>query len=513
MDAGSEGAIVPFSKQVPFVARLLLNGGWMSRSEGKSATAGALRSGPGLFSGLSAKILTLTMLFVLLAEVVIFVPSIAAMRLRWLQDRLSAAAAAGIVIDALQPADLPEKARDETLMAAGARAIALRKDGMSQLLASTPINQPIDAVYNLAESAPVEEMRTALWTLLFGGDRLIRAYGPVGDSSMMIDMVLEETALRNAMLVYARDVAMLSILISVITSTLIFFAIDRIMIGRIQRLTQSMLGFAADPADPGRILKPEQGADELSIASRELSAMQMELHETLKQQRTLAELGLAVSKINHDMRNILATAQLLSDRLSDVEDPMVKSFAPKLIRTLDRAVGYTGEVLAYGQMSATVPRRALMPLLPLALEVRDNLGLDGTGGIFFEEHIEPELKVDADGEQLFRVLHNLTRNAHQALLAEGAGGLIRMRATRQGSMVIIRIEDTGPGLALKARENLFAAFRGAARAGGTGLGLAIARDLVTAHGGTIRLVDGEGRGTVFEFSIPDRDGVDSVENL
>lgn len=486
------------------------NGGLMSRTEGKAASPRVLQSGPGLFAGLSAKILSLTMLFVLLAEVLIFVPSVSAMRLRWLQDRLSAAAAAGIVIDALQPADLPEKARDETLMAAGARAIALRKDGMSQLLASKPISQPIGAVYNLAESAPFDEMRTALWTLIFGGERLIRAYGPVGDRSMVIDMVLEETALRDAMLIYARDMALLSILISLITATLIFFAIDRIMIRRIRKLTQSMLDFAADPADPVRILAPERGMDELSVASRELSSMQTNLQQTLEQQRTLAELGLAVSKINHDMRNILATAQLLSDRLSDVEDPMVKSFAPKLIRTLDRAVGYTSEVLAYGQMSAAVLRRAVTPLLPLVIEVRDNLGLDGTGGVYFDERVSPDLVVDADSEQLFRVLHNLARNAHQALLSEGAGGLIRISAERQGRVVVIRVEDNGPGLAAKARENLFAAFRGAARTGGTGLGLAIARDLVIAHGGMIRLIDGQARGATFELSIPDRDAAGTL---
>ena len=189
---------------------------------------------------------------------------------------------------------------------------------------------------------------------------------------------------------------------------------------------------------------------------------------------------------------------------------MVKSFAPKLIRTLDRAVGYTSEVLAYGQMSATVLRRALMPLLPLVIDVRDNLGLDGTGRIYFDGAVDPALTVDADGEQLFRVLHNLARNAHQALLTEGAGGLIRISASRQGSAVVIRVEDNGPGLAPKARENLFAAFRGAARSGGTGLGLAIARDLVIAHGGTIRLVEGTSRGTTFELTIPDREATGSA---
>ncbi len=66
------------------------------------------------------------------------------------------------------------------------------------------------------------------------------------------------------------------------------------------------------------ILKPSERQDELGIAERELAGMQGVLADTLRQQRRLADLGLAVSKINHDLRNILASAQLISDRLSDV---------------------------------------------------------------------------------------------------------------------------------------------------------------------------------------------------
>ncbi|MNL63269.1 Sensor histidine kinase TmoS [compost metagenome] len=73
-----------------------------------------------------------------------------------------------------------------------------------------------------------------------------------------------------------------------------------------------------------------------------------------------------------------------------------------------------------------------------------------------------------------------------------------------GSVVMIAIDDTGPGMPRKARENLFAAFRGSARSGGTGLGLAIARELVLAHGGTIALVEKPGPGTLFRIEIPDR---------
>lgn len=482
------------------------SGSGMDGRESAGVAAGAPRRKA--FRSLSAKLLGLTILFVLLAEVLIFVPSVSTMRLRWLNDRLSAAAAAGIVIDALQPADLPEKARNETLMAAGARAIALRRQGQSQLLAASPIDQPIEGVFDLGNTQPFDAMGEAVWTLLFGGNRLIRAFGPVGDSHMIIDMVLDETALRQAMLVYSRNVALLSILISLITSTLIFFAIDRLMIRRIRRLTLNMQTFARNPSDPSAVLVPETGADELALAGRHLASMQSDLQATLSQQKTLAELGLAVSKINHDMRNILATAQLLSDRLTDVDDPMVKSFAPKLIRTLDRAVGYTSEVLAYGQMAESVPRRTRLALLPLVQEVRDNLGLDPQGPIRFVDSIDPALEIDADGEQLFRVLHNLCRNAHQALASMGGGSdlVIEVSASRDGQGVRLIIDDTGPGMPAKARENLFLAFRGAARSGGTGLGLAIARDLVIAHGGTIGLVEKDSRGTRFSIYIPDRPG-------
>lgn len=476
----------------------------MTDRDAHSNPTGHPRHRPRILAGLSAKLLLLTVLFVLLAEVLIFIPSVANMRLRWLQDRLNSAAAAGIVIDALQPSDLPDKTRNETLMAAGAKAIALRREGTSQLLAASPIDQPIEGVFDLSSMNPGHAMSEALWTLVYGGNRLIRAFGPVGDTRMVIDMVLDETALRDAMLVYSRNVALLSVLISMITSTLIFFAIDRLMIRRIRRLTASMQGFAVDPSSAARIMRPETGSDELAVASQHLATMQTDLQKTLEQQRTLAELGMAVSKINHDMRNILATAQLLSDRLNDVDDPMVKAFAPKLLRTLDRAVSYTGEVLAYGQMAEAVPRRKRFALKALVHEVRDNLGIDPAAGIEFIDIIEPDVEIDGDSEQLFRVLHNLARNAHQALLGEGAGGRIEVSAARDGQGVLIRIDDTGPGMPAKARENLFAAFKGAARAGGTGLGLAIARDLVLAHGGTIELMDKSSKGTCFKVVIPDR---------
>ncbi|MDO9416401.1 sensor histidine kinase [Pararhizobium sp.] len=461
----------------------------------------------GLFGGLSGRLLWLTFLFVMIAEVLIFVPSVANMRMRWLEDKLNTAAAASVVIDGLQGVELPQAVQNDTLMATGTKAIVLRRQDTTRMVASSDLPQTIDQQFDLASITAPAAIRDAFDTLIFGGDRLMRIYGPVADSGMVIELVLADRGLRHAMFVYARNVFFLSIAISLIAAALIFFSINRILIHPIRKMTASMQAFAGDPADPARILVPAEGKDELAIAGRHLAIMQQQLQKTLKEQKNLADLGLAVSKINHDMRNILASAQLMSDRLASVDDPVVKRFAPKLLRTIDRAVGYTNEVLSYGRTTEAEPRRRFVELRGLIDEVSEMLAIDAQSGIEFEVGVPPDLKVDADSEQLFRVVHNICRNAVQALTNDADSLPVRrisVSALRTGSVVSISVDDTGRGMPQRARENLFAAFRGSARSGGTGLGLAIARELVLAHGGTIALVEKSTPGTLFRIELPDR---------
>ena len=153
------------------------------------------------------------------------------------------------------------------------------------------------------------------------------------------------------------------------------------------------------------------------------------------------------------------------------------------------------------------PRAGGCRLRHLVDEVQDLLGVDEAGSIEFVNAVEAGFEVDADSEQLFRVLTNLSRNAIQAMSADDAASVVRrltISAERIGSVSRILVTDTGPGLPRKARENLFAAFRGSARSGGTGLGLAIAHELVRAHGGSLELVESIGGRTVFSVSIPDQ---------
>jgi signal transduction histidine kinase len=460
-----------------------------------------------LARGLSTKLLLLTILFVLLAEILIFIPSIANFRLRWLQERLGTAAAVAVVLMQGDSASLPRAIQNDVLMSIGAKVVAVRDGGVKRLLVVADMPPEVDEHVDLAGTSALAAIRDALGTAFFGGNRMLRVFGKVGDSDKEFELIIPDEKLRDAMLIYSRNVAFLSLLISLITATLVFQAINWIMIRPVRIMTRSMLAFSEAPDDPNRVIRPEDRGDEIGVAERELADMQSRLQRTLAEQKHLADLGLAVSKINHDMRNILASAQLMSDRLAKVKDPTVQAFAPKLVRTLDRAVAYSKGVLDYGRTQEAAPARRRLRLRQLVDEVHSLLGIDPDGGIEFENGVDPAFEVDADSDQLFRVLTNLCRNAVEAMAGDRDAALVRrlaVSAERTGSVSRIFVMDTGPGLPQKARENLFAAFRGSARSGGTGLGLAIAHELVRAHGGSLELVESIGGRTVFAITIPDQ---------
>src|SRR5690606_33237541 len=436
----------------------------------------------------------------------IFIPSVANFGLQWMEQRLRSAALVAIVLLEGDPDRLSREASNDILMTTGVSAIAVRDGGTSRLLVVSQVPPAVDMHADLDNIGPLQAIAKTFGTLFFGGDRMLRIFGSIGSSPKQYEIIVPDRELRAALLVYARNVALLSLVISLITATLVFYAINRIMIRPIRMMTQSMLAFGAAPEDAARIIQPEDRSDEIGIAERELAAMQKTLYRTLGERKRLADLGLAVSKINHDMRNMLSSAQLMSDRLTQSVDPTVQSLAPRLVRTLDRAVSYTQGVLEYGRTQEAPPKRRRLRLNQLVEDLRATLAIDSANGVEFVNAVDPGLEIEADAEQLFRVLANLARNAVEAMSAEKDTALVRrltISAHREERSVEILVSDTAPGLPPKARENLFTAFRGGARSGGTGLGLAIAQELVRAHGGEISLKESRSGHTVFSILIPD----------
>lgn len=468
----------------------------------------APRHARGVRIGLSSKLLFLTILFVMLAEVLIYVPSIANFRLNWLNDRLAAAHTAALVLDAAPSGMVPESLAKRILQSIGARAVAMKMGTQRRLLAASDMPPQIDRDIDMRQVSWWRATIDAFDTLLFcePGD-VMRLIGPAPMGGDFLEIVLDEAPLRKAMLTFSVNILLLSLVISGITAMLVFFALHYLLVRPMWRITDNMVAFRADPENPSRIIAGSGRRDEIGTAEEELAAMQRELASMLHQKSRLAALGLAVSKINHDLRNLLASAQLFSDQLSNLPDPKVQRFAPKLMRALERAIAFCQSTLSYGAAQEAPPERKTIEVEPLIEEVHEALGLGLDVPIRWIVAVERGLTVEADHDQLFRVLVNMARNAVQALEARGtrdpARDQIRITGRREGSVVVIEVSDTGPGVSEKARTHLFQAFQGSTRSGGVGLGLAIAAELVRAHGGEIRLVPGT-IGATFSIAIPDR---------
>jgi signal transduction histidine kinase len=464
--------------------------------------------------GLSAKLLLLTVLFVMLAEVCIYIPSIARFRIEWLSNKLDQAYIATQVFEAAP--EVPDPLSQQLLKRIGARTLAIKIDeeGRQRRRLLTPPNQPGEALQQVQREVDVRNVRPlrsiveAFQTLFVTEDTdLLRAVGPAPPNGEFIEMVIEEGPLRKDMWTYSRNILLLSVALSAITAALMYFALHYLFVRPLYRITGNMAAFRADPENRERIMAPEPRHDEIGFVERELADMQRSLSDTLLEKTRLANLGLAVSKISHDLRGLLTSAQLISERLARIADPQVQRFAPNLVRALERCTAYCRSTLSYGRAQEPPPDRRPVLLMELVEEVREMLGLQPDSRICWITSVERGLTVDADRDQLFRVLMNLSRNALQALESRGLRqpecDQIRITGRREGAVVVIEVADTGPGFSEQARAHLFQPFQGSTRSGGTGLGLVIAEELVRAHGGEIRLVDGT-IGAMFHVIIPDR---------
>lgn len=457
--------------------------------------------------GLSGKLLLLTIPLVLIAEILIYVPAIANFRINRLNDRLAAANTAALVLDAAPSGMVPDSLARQILGSIGARAVAIKMGQQRRLLASADLPPQIDHDVDMRTMTVWSAIIDSFEMMMESGNQAIRVIGPAPGGAQFIEVVTDELPLRQAMYRFSRNLLAVSLGIAILTAALVYLALHYLFVRPMRRLTANLVGFHENPESSSRIIVPSQRGDEIGVAERELSDMQRDLVSMLHQKSRLAALGLAVSKINHDLRNLLASSQLLSDQLASVPDPRVQRFAPKLMRSLERAIAFCQSTLSYGRAQEAAPDRRTIAVEPVVNEVRESAGLATDASIAWINAIERGLMIDADPDQLFRILLNLVRNAAQALEgqphSDGAPQQIRITGRREGSVTILEVSDTGPGFPQKARAHLFEAFQGSARPGGSGLGLAIAAELVRAHGGEIHLVEGT-LGATFRISMPDR---------
>ena len=458
-----------------------------------------------MLNTLSGRFLILTTIFVMLAEILIFVPSVARFREDYLLARLERAQIASL---ALEADDMISPALEaELLRNAEVYNVVLRRDEVRQLALSSPIPSPIDATYDMRSPKAMVLISDAMQTLIDPQERIVRVIGsPVLDGGLLIEVTMDEMPLRNAMIDYGLNVLALSAVISIITALLLFGAVQYLLVRPIKRVVGHMQSYAKAPEDARRIITPSASVTELRDAEVALQVMQTELTSALKQKERLAQLGGAVAKVSHDLRNILTSAQLFTDRIEGSDDPLVKRMAPKLVGSITRAVNLCESTLAFGRVDEPAPALARVNLASIVSDVIDSERLAaGDFDISFSEDIPATMTLRADSEQLFRAIFNLVRNARQAIMATHQSGEIKVEGYEDDIAWWIRVTDTGPGLPSKAQDHLFQPFQGGVRKGGSGLGLVIAADLVRGHGGRLELAATGPDGTSFVIQLPKAD--------
>jgi len=448
---------------------------------------------------LSARLLLLTAICILLAEAFIYVPSIARFRKVYLKDHMQTAHLAALALEAAPDQMVDEELENLLLKHAEAYGVVLVEGEKRMLALSKDMPPKINVIVDLTHESWLSLVMDAFETLFQKENRILRVIGPSPrDSSVHIEIIIDEAPLRLEMADYSQRILNLSLAISLFTGLLVYFSLHGLLVRPIRRMAENMANFRENPDDEHLIIDPSGRRDEIGSAESELQSMQGQLRRLLRQKDRLASIGAAVAKINHDLRNSLAKAMLVSDQLAGSTDQNVQKLAPQLSQTVDQAIDLCSQTMDYVANSTPKLDKELFYIRDLMEEVASHvqdLCEDANG---FVIDVDDMAEATGDITQLRRVLVNLSRNAFQmsALRVEITAGLLVENAC------YIDISDNGSGLPEKALKNLFKPFEGSARRGGTGLGLVIARDLMLAHGGDLTLVRTGVNGTCFRLILP-----------
>lgn len=466
-------------------------------------------------AGLASRVVILIVTFVTVSVAAIYVPIVTNYRDNWFRNRLSAAYTATLVLAGTPQSGMPQDSlvpnhlAHQLLDAVGARIIVLKMNGTRRIVAAGALPSHVDEIYDLRHPSFATALASTLRTFIGPSGRIITVLGDAPWGAEAIEVTFDEAPLEEALHLFAERVLLIALLISALVAALVVTALDLMVLRPVRRLTTNLIEFGSDPENAAHVISASGNADEIGRAEEALATMEATLARELAQKKHLAALGLAVAKINHDMRNMLSSAQLLSDRLADVQDPLAQRLAPKLVATLDRAIRFCQSTLTYGRAVDDPPKLKLAPLHPVVNEAVESVMLRIATRVEIVNEVAKDFDIWADGEQMFRVLMNLVRNGVEALdragPAPGRPARVSIRAWHEATSTVIEIQDTGPGVPVAIRPRLFSPFLNSTRPGGSGLGIAIAADLVRAHGGNIILMpdtDDEKIGATFHIHLP-----------
>jgi signal transduction histidine kinase len=460
--------------------------------------------------GLAGRLLLVAIGFIIVTQIVWFVPRVASYRESQLRDRLSAADTAALVFTAAPDGMLSKELTKQILDSVGAQTIAIKTHDTRRLLAMADTPPPVTDAYDLRDPSTMESIVAVFRGFFAPKNAVLKVVGRAPLGGDFLEITLSERKVTDAVWGFAGRFLRTSLIISVAVGFGLWAAIWLMVLRPVRRLTSNIIMFGEKPEDGARVIRPSGSRHEIGQAEQALAAMQRSLGRELDQKKRLAQLGLAVAKISHDLRNMLTAAQLISDRLATIPDPLAMRLGPRLVATLDRAIAFCQETLAYGGTGEKPPLPRAFALSSMLAEIAEVAHAKQSNAVDVAIEVPADLEIYADPDHILRVIGNLIRNAAQALQQHGSSDgkphAIKIAATERGNFALIEVSDTGPGVPSHLAARIFEPFHMSTRAGGSGLGLAIAAELVDRNGGAIALASGQPDdfycGARFEMTLP-----------
>ncbi len=457
-----------------------------------------------MFSGLRSRLLVLTTGFVLFATLLIYPVLAGSYRNNWLAQRAQAAEIAALAVEAAPDGRVSDELSVQLLTQAQVVSVAVQEREFREQILAPSIDIGKDLVTIDLRNESSFGIIGAFSHMFAPEGRFLRILmAPSMTEDAELEVIVPEVALKEGLYAFSGTLLLVSIVISAVVGAAVYFAIYWLVVQPVRQITNGMVRFANAPEGPD--IDPVPGyTDEMRRANSALQRMQKTVSAAFRQRKRLAELGEAVAKINHDLRNSLAAAQIVSESLAQSEDPRVKRAAPRLERAIQRAVGLAEATLRYGSAEPSLPNIASVNLAPIIDEAAAE-GLAGYGDIEWLLESQTRVSVLADADHLHRIIANLVRNSARAIKEQPgrtAPGKILARILRDRTAVVIEIADDGPGVPAMVVGKLFQPFSGSASRGGAGLGLAIARELARGMNGDIELFQNSEAGAVFRLRLP-----------
>ena len=254
--------------------------------------------------GLAGRVLAVTLTFVLLAMGLFYVTRLSSYRENWLHAKIASAQTAIEAFDAAGPVPPTEDLSRRILNSVGVKSITVLTPAGRRELA-LPDATPATAEVIVADDISyVEGVAATFRTLFRAPGTIVKVGSSAPPDEAAIELTFDETPLIEALWRVSRNFLNISLTIAAVVTCVLLAALWSMVLRPVRRLTSNIIAFGESPQDASRVIAPTGRRNEIGRAETALAVMQRSLAHELAQRKRLAELGMAVARINHDLRNI-----------------------------------------------------------------------------------------------------------------------------------------------------------------------------------------------------------------